>query len=95
MHYYDLKIRSTLGAASADPVVEVTSDGASVRKLNRNQTSQLFLSLKKQEMEDYNSLVANYKMLKSKPIQVVGDDTVEGFETPNSNLNRLDKSTDY
>ena len=47
--------------------------------------SILILNLKKQEMEDYNSLVANYKMLKSKPIQVVGDDTVEGFETPNSN----------
>ena len=95
MHYYDLKIRSTLGAAATDPIVEVTADGASVRKLNRNQTSQLFLNLKKQEMEDYNSLVANYKMLKSKPIQVVGDDTVEGFDRPNSNLNRLDKSTDY
>ena len=95
MHYYDLKIRSTLGAAATDPIVEVTSDGASVRKINRNQTSQLFLNLKKQEMEDYNSLVANYKMLKSKPIQVVGDDTVEGFDRPNSNLNRLDKSTDY
>jgi hypothetical protein len=95
MHYYDLKIRTTLGAAATDPIVEVTSDGASVRKLNRNQTSQLFLSLKKQEMEDYNSLVASYKMLKAAPIQVVGDDTVEGLEQPNSNLNRLDKSSDY
>jgi len=95
MHYYDLKIRSTLGAAAIDPIVEVTSDGASVRKINRNQTSQLFLSLKKQEMEDYNSLVASYKMLKAAPIQVAGDDTVEGLEQPNSNLNRLDKSSDY
>ena len=95
MHYYDLKIRSTLGAAATDPIVEVTSDGASVRKLNRNQTSQLFLSLKKQEMEDYNNLVASYKMLKAAPIQVAGDDTVEGLEQPNSNLNRLDKSSDY
>jgi hypothetical protein len=34
-------------------------------------------------------------MLKTKPIQVAGDDTVAGYESPTSNLNRLDKSTDY
>ncbi len=95
IHYYDIKVRNALGAASTDPIVEVTSDGASVRKLNRNQTSQLFLTLKKQETEDFNTLVGNYKMLKSTPRQVAGDDTVEGLEQPNSNLNRLDKSSDY
>ena len=95
IHYYDIKVRSALGAASTDPIVEVTSDGATVRKLNRNQTSQLFLTLKKQETEDFNRLVTSYKMLKTKPIQVAGDDTVAGYESPTSNLNRLDKSTDY
>ncbi len=95
IHYYDIKVRNALGAASTDPIVEVTSDGASVRKLNRNQTSQLFLTLKKQETDDFNMLVSNYKMLKSTPKQVAGDDTVEGFEQPNANFNRLDKSSDY
>jgi len=95
IHYYDVKVRSALGAASTDPIVEVTSDGATVRKLNRNQTSQLFLTLKKQEADDFNRLVSNYKMIKSLPIQVVGDDTVEGFEQPNAGYNRLDKSADY
>ena len=95
IHYYDLKVRAALGAASLDPVVEVTSDGATVRKLNRNQTSQLFLTLKKQESDDFNRLVANYKMRKSAPIQVAGDDTVAGVESPISNLNRLDKSAEY
>jgi len=95
IHYYDIKVRNALGAASSDPIVEVTSDGSTVRKLNRNQTSQLFLTLKKQETDDFNMLVGNYKMLKSKPIQVAGDDTVEGFEQPNAGYNRLDKSADY
>tara|TARA_Y100000310_G_C20630632_1_gene788441 strand:+ start:952 stop:1449 length:498 start_codon:yes stop_codon:yes gene_type:complete len=95
IHFYDIKLRSALGAASVDPVVEVTSDGATVRKLNRNQTSQLFLSLRKQESDDFNRLVANYKMRQSAPVQVVGDDTVAGIESPISNLNRLDKSSEY
>jgi len=93
VHYYDLKVRSALGAASTDAIVEVTADGATVRKLNRNQTSQLFLTLKKQEVEEYNRLVASYKLSKSTPIQVAGDDTVAGIESPTSNLNRLDRST--
>lgn len=95
IHYYDLRVRAALGAASTDPVVEVTSDGASVRKLNRNQTSQLFLTLKKQEADDLNRLVASYKLSKSTPIQVAGDDTVAGFESPTSNLNRLDRGSHY
>ena len=32
VHYYDQQVRSTLGAASNDPVVEVDSDGSKVRK---------------------------------------------------------------
>ena len=39
VHYYDIKIRATLGAASGDSVVEVSSDGARVRKINKNEIS--------------------------------------------------------
>ena len=37
VHYYDQQIRSTVGAASSDPVVEVASDGSRVRKINKNE----------------------------------------------------------
>ena len=35
IHYYDVKVRSVLGAASTDSVREVVSDGARVRKYGR------------------------------------------------------------
>ena len=33
VHYYDQQIRTTVGAASSAPVVEVASDGSRVRKI--------------------------------------------------------------
>jgi hypothetical protein len=76
IHYYNLKIRSSLGAAAQDSVLEVTSDGATVRKLNRNETGKIYLSIKKQEQDELNKEIANYNMGKSSPSQIAGDDTV-------------------
>ena len=45
IHYYDLKIRSTLGAASNDSVIEVASDGARVRKINKNELAGAILDV--------------------------------------------------
>tara|TARA_R100000808_G_C2152931_1_gene162724 strand:+ start:2465 stop:2947 length:483 start_codon:yes stop_codon:yes gene_type:complete len=87
-HFYDMKIRSVLGASSLDAVVEVTSDGATVRKVNRNQTSQILTSIRKQEQDILSNLVESYKSNKAVPRQVAGDDTVEGVYTTNTQLNR-------
>ena len=76
IHYYDLKLRSSLGATSLDTIIEVTSDGSTVRKVNRNETSKIYLNLKKQEQFELNREISSYKMTKSSPNQVVGDDTI-------------------
>ena len=76
IHYYNLKIRSSLGAAAKDSVLEVTADGATVRKINRNETGKVYLSIKKLEQDELNKEIANYNIGKSKPSQVAGDDTV-------------------
>src|SRR3990167_8126772 len=47
INYYNTKVTETLGAASVDSVLSVTSDGASVTKLNKNTLSQTYLMLKK------------------------------------------------
>ena len=52
IHYYDLKIRSTLGAASNDSVIEVASDGARVRKINKNELSKSWMSARKAERDE-------------------------------------------
>jgi hypothetical protein len=92
VHFYDKKIRTSMGANALDAVVEVMSDGAKVRKVNRNQTSQIIVSVRKHEQENLNQLVESYKSLKSPPMQVAGDDTVAGSGVEHSDLNRLKSS---
>ena len=78
VHYYDQLIRTTVGAASSDPVVEVASDGSRVRKINKNELSKTYLSLKREEYNELTDLINAYKLRKSSPVQVAGDDTVRG-----------------
>ena len=78
VHYYDQQIRATVGAASSDPVVEVASDGSRVRKINKNELSKTYLSLKREEYSELTDLINAYKLRKSSPVQVAGDDTVVG-----------------
>jgi len=78
VHYYDQQIRATVGAASSDPVVEVASDGSRVRKINKNELSKTYLSLKREEYSELTDLINAYKLRKSSPVQVAGDDTRVG-----------------
>jgi hypothetical protein len=78
VHYYDQQIRATVGAASSDPVVEVASDGSRVRKINKNELSKTYISLKKEEYSELTDLINAYKLRKSSPVQVAGDDTEVG-----------------
>ena len=78
VHYYDQQIRSTVGAASTDPIVEVASDGSRVRKINKNELSKTYISLKKEEYSELTDLINAYKLRKSSPVQVAGDDTEVG-----------------
>ena len=82
VHYYDQQLRSTLGAASNDPVVEVVSDGSKVRKINKNELSKTYASLKRQEYDELSDIINAYKLRLSAPIQVAGDDTTVGAHDP-------------
>jgi len=82
VHYYDIKIRATLGAASNDSVVEVSSDGARVRKINKNEISKTWMSARNLERDELTRLITAYKLTGSSPRQVAGDDTIaEGNNT--------------
>jgi len=77
VHHYNVQLRSALGAASNDPVVEVVSDGSKVRKINKNELSKTYTSLKRQEYEEMIGMISAYKLRLSAPVQVAGDDTVK------------------
>ena len=88
VHYYDQQLRSTLGAASNDPVVEVVSDGSKVRKINKNELSKSWMSARKAERDELDKLINAYRITASAPLQVAGDDTIaEGRNTRVEDLN--------
>tara|TARA_Y100001963_G_scaffold74984_1_gene104108 strand:+ start:1270 stop:1791 length:522 start_codon:yes stop_codon:yes gene_type:complete len=75
---YDNKLRNILGASSWDSVVEVSDAGTRVRKVNKSEVGKTLHQAKIEEQKQLNDLVAAYKLKNSNPIQVAGDDTVEG-----------------
>jgi hypothetical protein len=91
VHYYDNKIRSTLAAASTDSVVELSSDGSSIRKINKNEQGKTYATLKKMEYEELNYLANAYKAGEAIPVQVAGNDTIEGDYNPYRGFNRINK----
>ena len=94
IHYYDLKILSTLGAASNDSVIEVASDGARVRKINKNELSKSWMSARKAERDELDKLINAYRITASAPIQVAGDDTIpEGRNTRVEDVNIRSRHT--
>ena len=90
VHYYERQLRSTLGAASNDPVVEVVSDGSKVRKINKNELSKTYTSLKKQEYDELIHMINSYKNRVSSPVQVAGNDNIAGrYDSGRQDFNRL------
>jgi len=92
IHFYDIKLRGSLGAAETDTVVEIETDGTRVRKVNKIQQSQTYSSAKKAEIEELNRVVQSYRMGGASPLQVVGDDTVAGRYSGSGSSGR-DKGT--
>jgi len=88
IHHYDAKLRESLGAASTDTWVEISSDGTSVRRVNKIQQSQTYQTAKKIELEEVEKLVHAYKVSASAPIQVAGTDTTEGYYSPSTTVVR-------
>jgi len=79
LQFYDTKIRDNIGAAAIDAVVEVNSDGMSVRKVSKTEVGRNLYNIKKIEMEELQKMIAAYQTAKANPRQVAGDDTVVGY----------------
>jgi hypothetical protein len=78
IYFYDRTIRTNIANASTDTIVQVTDQGSSVRKINKNEVIKSLSFLKKQEYTEMKELIRDYKANQVKPRQVVGDDTVKG-----------------
>lgn len=78
IHYYERLLRSNLTSLATDSVISVSDDGSSVTKVNKNEITKVYNSIKKQEVEDLKYLVQGYKQSKAVPKQVAGNDTIDG-----------------
>ena len=88
VHFYGMKVRETMDAASTDSVLSVENDGVLIRKINKNELSKTYASMRKQEQEDLIYLSHSYKIGEAHPVQVAGNDTVEGVYSAVRNLRK-------
>lgn len=75
IYWYNRQAKNFLGVSSANLLLEVTSDGATVRTINKNEIAKSYIALVKEAKDDLRGLVNNYVLSLSTPLQVVGDDT--------------------
>ena len=92
-YFYGKRAKETLYAAGVDQVISVTSDGSSVKKLNKGTLSKTYLDAQKQCKEDLNMMIKGYKRFVFKPIQLVGDDTLAaGDISPQTRNSAVDQA---
>ena len=77
-YFYDLKIKQTLNSINSDSLLEVTDGGGTVRRINRNETSKIYLEAKKSAINELTMMISDYNINDVGPLQVAGDDTVAG-----------------
>lgn len=76
IYYYGRIIANNLGAAGLDQVIEVSSDGSTVRNVDKNSIAKTYLALKRDEEENLNALIKGYSAKDVLPISVAGDDNI-------------------
>ena len=58
-YFYDLKVKQTLNSINNDSVLEVTDGGGTVRRINRNETSKIYLDAKKTALTELTMMVSD------------------------------------
>lgn len=81
VYFFDLRIKSTGSLATTD-FITIKDDIGSVQKANKNEILKSYISVRKQEYDELKDLVTQYKSNNSFPLQVAGDDTIQGVYHP-------------
>lgn len=96
IYYYDKLIRANLGASAFSAVLEVTSDGATVKRQNANNVAGSYIQLRKESLSELNQLVNGYKLKTNSPLSVYGADYISIFETADTDYVRIpNRSSNY
>ena len=86
---YQVQIRAQMNALATDTILEFKEiDGSAFKRTNRNEVSKTLASLRKDELETLKGMVNAYRIKKSGPAQIAGDDTIEGFYSVYNTIGR-------
>jgi len=91
IHFYDIKLRSVLAAASTDAVIALSSDGSSIKKVNKNEQAKLYAGARNTLSEELHNMVHAYRLNDVQPLQVAGDDDQSSYILPNREYIRIRK----
>jgi hypothetical protein len=88
IYFYGRKARKFLGAAGTDSVIELSSDGGTVRMINKIDLAKNYSSLLKESKDTVKNLINAYKIKQYQPQQVTGDDITNITNLHNSLFER-------
>ena len=77
IYFFDLKIKSA-GSLAVSDYTSIKDDFCSVQKLNTNEVLKSFYQIRQQEYKELKNLITKYSLNASSPVQVAGDDTIQG-----------------
>lgn len=92
IYRWDVLIRAKLTSLDSDDLLEVTDEGSSVRKVSKNEVIKSLKDLKAKDNVEFDRLLTAYRGNSSSPLQVAGDDTVQGTY-PSNDINALREFT--
>lgn len=83
------QFNTQMQALLADSLIMVKDDfgGGGFQRVNKNEIAKTLLAFRKEESDELDKLIGAYKINRSRPIQVAGDDTIpapyynEGYMT--------------
>jgi hypothetical protein len=91
IHYYDGKLKTVLTAATTDAVIALSSDGSSIKKVNKNEQGKLYASARNRVSDELSIMTHSYKINDVQPLQVAGDDDQSAYILPNREYIRITK----
>lgn len=74
--YFDQQIRRNMISYTNSPVIQASADGHTIRLASPTEIGKNLSSFRKQSSEDLANAITSYKIDKSTPNQITGDDYI-------------------
>jgi hypothetical protein len=78
VHFYDVQIRKNMLNYSLRPIVELTSDGHTIRVASQTEIGKNLYMFRKGLADELKQYISWYKISRAYAVQVSGDDVIQG-----------------